>query len=135
VGRAKIKHPSYVSNSRIPEPNITSSTYNQFPTISFIHLCNRKGQLQDLKKQDLKHLSNFLRRISCMTWSQIRISDGIKMKKIPRTSLRYSLPDSISEDEEIFEMRVSQEHRVWGFPNGGTFYVIWFDPAHSVCPV
>ena len=61
-----------------------------------------------------------------MTWSQIRCSDGINMKKIPITSLRHVLPSSVSEEEEIFEMRVSQRHRIWGFQNQSTFYVLWF---------
>jgi hypothetical protein len=132
----KIKGPEIKSNkNRIPEPSLNETTYNKFPNISFSHLCESKGQLQDLSKQDLKQLSNFLRRISSMTWAQIRSSDGVKMKKIPRHSLSYALPQTVSEDEDIFEMRVSQEHRIWGFPNNGTFYVVWFDPTHAVCPV
>ncbi|MCK6203917.1 hypothetical protein KZX50_00450 [Bacillus infantis] len=121
-------------SNRIPEPEPPTTTYNTLPTISFFHLCDRNGQLQDLGRQDLKQLSSFLRRFSCMTWSQVRRSDGIKMKKIPRYSLAYPLPATVSEDEEIFELRVSQEHRLWGFQNNGTFHVIWFDPTHSVCP-
>ena len=38
-----------------------------------------------------------------MTWSQIRCSDGINMKKIPITSLRHVLPSSVSEEEEILK--------------------------------
>lgn len=134
--RKKIKEPGKKrkGNHRIPEPEPVISTFNNLPTISFFHLCDRNGQLSDLGKQDLKQLASFLRRMSSMSWSQIRTSDGIKMKKIPSYSLAYTLPSSVSEDEEIFEMRVSQEHRLWGFQNNGTFYVIWFDPTHSVCP-
>ncbi|MFZ7936202.1 MAG6450 family protein [Bacillus thuringiensis] len=58
----------------------------------------------------------------------------MKTKKIPVSSLRYPLPGSVSEEEEVLEMRVSQEHRIWGFQNQSTFYVIWFDPTHAVCP-
>jgi hypothetical protein len=132
--RIKVKEPSK-EKKRIPEPRVSETTYNNLPNISFLHLCENNGQLHDLSKQDLKQLSKFLRRISSMTWSQIRSSDGIKMKKIPRYSISFSLPQTVSEDEEIFELRVSQEHRLWGFPNNGTFYVIWFDPTHVVCPV
>ncbi|KAB2335102.1 MAG6450 family protein [Bacillus mesophilum] len=135
--RKRIKEPTTKSrkgSTRIPEPEVLVSTINENPTISFLHLCEKNCQLQDLGKQDLKQLSKFLKRISCMTWSQIRNSDGIKMKKIPTYSLAYSLPASVSEEEEIFEMRVSDGHRLWGFQNRATFYVIWFDPTHSVCP-
>lgn len=131
--RIKVPEPRKQKN-RIPEPSVLETTINKLPNISFLHLCENNGQLHDLSKQDLKQLSKFLRRISSMTWSQIRSSDGIKMKKIPRYSMSFALPQTVSEDEEIFEMRVSQEHRLWGFPNNGTFYVIWFDPSHAVCP-
>ncbi|EOP46686.1 MAG6450 family protein [Bacillus cereus] len=133
--RKGIVKPQIEETKRIPRPVVNQSTIHEYPTISFQHLCDKNGQLHELTKRDLKHLSNFLRRVSVMTWSQIRLSDGIKTKKIPITSLRYTLPNSVSEEEEILEMRVSQEHRLWGFQNQSTFYVIWFDPNHSVCPV
>lgn len=134
--KRRIKEPvkKRKGHQRIPEPQLVESTFNSFPNISFFHLCERNGQLHDLRRQDLKQLANFLRRLSAMTWSQIRTSDGIKMKKIPRYSLTYPVPPSVSEEEEIFELRVSQEHRLWGFQHNGTFYVIWFDPTHAVCP-
>ncbi|MBY0597675.1 MAG6450 family protein [Bacillus bingmayongensis] len=129
-----ITNPQVTRSGRIPQPDLKQSTVHEYPTISFQHLCERNGQLDELNKKDLKQLSNFLRRVSGMTWSQIRLSDGIKTKKIPVSSLRYALPNSVSEEEEILEMRVSQEHRIWGFQNQSTFYVIWFDPKHAVCP-
>ncbi|MDM8365077.1 MAG6450 family protein [Bacillus thuringiensis] len=138
MGKKKRKGISIIETSverarRIPQPRRQESNIHEYPTISFRHLCDKNGQLHDLEKKGLKQLSNFLRRVSGMTWSQIRCSDGINMKKIPITSLRHVLPSSVSEEEEIFEMRVSQRHRIWGFQNQSTFYVLWFDPKHAIC--
>ncbi|MEY8345881.1 MAG6450 family protein [Niallia circulans] len=133
--KSRIKEPGQKkSGNRIPEPIRQETTHHDYVTVSFTHLCERNLQLEELGKRDLKQLSNFLRRVSSMTWQQVRNSDGIKMKKIPRYSISYPVPQTVSEDEDIFEMRVSQEHRLWGFPNNGTFYIIWFDPTHAVCP-
>ncbi|WP_160045677.1 MAG6450 family protein [Paenibacillus sp. USDA918EY] len=110
------------------------STEDQTPLFSFEHLCENNFYLHNLGKQELKELHNFLKKSSKMTWKQIRMSDGIKYKTIPRSSLTARVPSSVPDDASIDEMRVTQEHRIFGFKVNGIFNVIWFDPTHDVCP-
>ncbi|MGM1048414.1 MAG: MAG6450 family protein [Bacillota bacterium] len=110
------------------------STEDQTPLFSFEHLCDKNFYLFHLGRLELKELHNFLKKCSRMTWKQIRMSDGMGYKTIPRSSLSCRVPDSVPDDAGIDEMRVTQEHRIFGFKVNGIFNVIWFDPTHDVCP-
>lgn len=136
--KAMNKHSNSVKRKQgsIPESatELKRSTDDQAPLFSFEHLCDKNFYLYHLGKQELKELHSFLKKTSGMTWKQIRMSNGIRYKTIPRSSLSYRVPDSVPEDASIDEMRVSKEHRIFGFRVHGTFNVIWFDPTHDVCP-
>lgn len=113
---------------------IKRSTDNDTPLFSFGHLCDNNFMMHILGKTELKELHRFLKKISKMTWNQVRASESIGYKPIPRTSLSCAVPDSVSRDARIDEMRVTQEHRIFGFKAEGIFNIIWFDPTHDICP-
>lgn len=124
------------SSGQIPEAatDVKRSSEDRTPFFSFEHLCERNYQLMDLGKRELKELHNFLKMISKMTWKQIRISDGLEYKTIPRDSLSCSVPKSVPDDARIDEIRVTQAHRIFGFRVESVFNVVWFDPTHGVVP-
>ena len=38
------------------------------------------------------------------------------------------------DDHEIWELRLSGKTRIWGVRERNVFYVVWWDPDHTVCP-
>ena len=48
---------------------------------------------------------------------------------------RKRLKDLNLEDmEELFSLRLSGKERIWGILTQGVLEVLWWDPAHEVCP-
>lgn len=111
---------------------VKQSTDNNAPFFSFEHLCENNFMIINLGKIELKELHAFLKRSSGMPWNQVR--QVFKYKIIPRKGLSCRVPDSVPDDASISEMRVTNEHRIFGFRTGSVFNIIWFDPTHDVCP-
>lgn len=113
------------------------------PSFRFTHADQNKYCLNEWTPQELDSLVSTWQKMERMTWAQIRTSGGhhgsgggIGWTPIDRSSLP-ALPDSVPEDVEIHEVRVTQRMRLFGY-RGGTdaiFYVVWFDREHKVCPV
>ena len=81
------------------------------------------------------------RKFRDLTWLQIKQQSGKTNKsglaptKIPRNKLPKSpILDAISEDIEILELRLSKKARVFGFRSAATFFLIFLDSQHRICP-
>jgi hypothetical protein len=142
----KIPKPSIPKSSgRIPDLATTQttksgSTDNEQPSFSFIHADNNKYQLSEWDSQDIDDLVNALKKIGSLTWFQIK-SQGSKQRgesvgcgfKIV-TDNYPKLPESISEDVTISEMRVCKKKRILGFrmPSSPIYCLVWFDRNHKI---
>lgn len=95
-------------------------------------------------KGELEAFSNFVRKVSQMTWEQIRRSGGSAGHK---TGLGFAfhkdnavLPSkaktlqTVSEDTNYFELRISQKARVHGFRANSTFFLVLLDKDHELFP-
>jgi hypothetical protein len=38
------------------------------------------------------------------------------------------------DDHELWELRLSSKARLWGVRARNVFYIVWWDPSHTVCP-
>jgi hypothetical protein len=36
--------------------------------------------------------------------------------------------------DDLWELRLGGEERIWGLLDGHVFYLVWWDPEHQVCP-
>lgn len=89
----------------------------------------------------IKPNTNLNRKFRDLTWLQIKQQSGKTNKsglaptKIPRNKLPKSpILDAISEDIEILELRLSKKARVFGFRSAATFFLIFLDSQHRICP-
>lgn len=93
-------------------------------------------------KEELKAFSAFCDRVNERTWAQIKQSGGKKQKTglgFTTHKNRAKLPNNgltalISPDVEFAEMRVTQKAHVHGFRMKSTFFLVWLDKDHKVCP-
>jgi len=99
--------------------------------------------LSDWEKDELGSLSNFITKLSCMSWIDIQKTGGKLGSKVgvgfTKHKDRKKLPDcpvldQISEDIDFFELRVSEKARVHGFRAKSTFFLVWLDRNHQIYP-
>ncbi len=93
------------------------------------------------KSEELSAFSKFISNINQQSWQSIVASGG---KIGHKTGLGYTqhkdrnkLPnhkivDSISEDINFFELRISEKARVHGFRVKSTFFLVWLDRNHEI---
>jgi hypothetical protein len=95
-------------------------------------------------KSELEALSGFIQKVSQMTWSQIHKSGGRRGRKV---GLGYTLHkdnsmlpakaktlNTVSEDTNYFELRVTKRARVHGFRANSTFFLVLLDKDHELFP-
>jgi hypothetical protein len=90
-------------------------------------------------------LLGFMADMAQLTWAEIeRMETGGKS----RHHKHHDMPvDQLSADaqarvakkrldvifgDDIFRFRLSGTRRLWGFREGRTFHVVWWDPSHAV---
>lgn len=80
-------------------------------------------------QRDKAAFADKIRRLSCMTWNQIISADrhGMGFEKIPRESIRPSIPLHITEDTVIIAFRFSGMKPMVGYRSQSMFHIIWFD--------
>jgi len=77
-----------------------------------------------------------LRRLSEMTWAQIRNAPrhGLGTEKIDRSALRAPIPGGITEDVVFLAIRFNGKAPMVGYRSGQTFHIVWLDRAFTLYP-
>lgn len=123
---------------RYKEDYSKSTEYeNNSISISFKDTCEKNCLLEQWNAAgDLKQLNKCLKIISSLTWTSLPSYNGLYFKRVPYVSLTKPLPEQISKDEAIFELRIGCDsaRRLFGYRNKNVFHIIWFDLNHSVIP-
>lgn len=109
----------------------TGSTDHLPPRFSFDFADDNRFSLWETSSEYLKMLMKTLKIMGSQTWGQLRKHHGLGMKVI---ETKHQLPQDVSPDIEIIEVRISQQGRLHGFRVDDVFQVLWFDPNHLVCP-
>lgn len=145
MGKSRIKKSSAASSSRrIPESALTHPTGSenadeQHPSFRFEYTDENRWLLSDWQSSEIDDLIHGLKKIERYTWAQIK-SQGSKQRGgsvgcgYKLITNHPKLPESISEDVKLSEMRVDERKRIFGFRVGSIYYIVWFDRNHSVCP-
>jgi hypothetical protein len=115
-------------------------TDKENPTFSFKYADENRYSLSDWTKSEIKDLIRALKKIEGYTWEQIK-KQGAKTRgesvgcgfKIIKD--HPSLPEGVSKDVDISEMRICVTKRIFGFrvPRSSIYSIIWFDRNHSIC--
>ena len=100
--------------------------------VAFYYACGKNCQLSDWHNTELKELIRCFKKIENLTWNDIKTHNGLNYE--PISSLAIEPPANIPPDASFSSLRVSKESRLYGFRLEDTFYIIWFDKNHIVCP-
>lgn len=99
-----------------------------------------------LRPKEAKDILDLLAKMCQLTWGEIK-SQKTNSKRGTRQLHHSQAVESIATDakrrleqlgrgdqEEMFRFRHGNLARIWGVLEGPTFYILWFDRAHKVCP-
>lgn len=92
---------------------------------------------RSLSPTDVDEVLAKLKNCESMTVGELYNRAG--NKPIPVDSIcklaRERLEEIEADDlDELWELRLSGKERVWGARTGHIFYLLWWDPNHTVCP-
>lgn len=99
-----------------------------------------------LSGEEVRHLLEVLEDLAGKTWREVKAM-RTNSKRNTRQLHHHQSIDSIHADaqqrlreleldvESVFRLRHGNLVRVWGYVQAGTFYLLWFDRHHKVCPV
>ncbi|HEV8065977.1 MAG TPA: hypothetical protein VGP46_14140 [Acidimicrobiales bacterium] len=87
----------------------------------------------------------FLKQMEQLTWREIQAQQtgtsrrGALHKYVPLESLCGAAQDRLTElnaddGSDLFRFRLGNMPRLWGLVEEATFYPLWWDPRHEVCP-
>lgn len=138
--KGRIPHQAPNAGRIIPgsATNEPEKTDDQSPSFRLTHADDNRYLVSSWKSEEIKDLIRALKKIERHTWAQIK-SQGSKTKGDSvgcgyKTITNHpKLPDSISEDILLSEMRVCQTKRIFGFRIHSIYYIVWFDRTHEIC--
>jgi hypothetical protein len=127
-----------ISEKAIAIPPQTS-TDEDHPSFRFTCVDKNRWRLSDWTSSEINDLLAGLKKIEAYTWGQIKSHGAKKSGGSVGTGYKLisnhpSLPESVTEDVKLSEMRIDDKKRIFGFRDGSVYYIIWFDRDHSVCP-
>jgi hypothetical protein len=88
----------------------------------------------DCERQEQAAFSVTLRRLSAMTWSQIRNSPrhGLGSEKIGRASIKAPIPRGITDDVDFIAIRFNGLAPMVGFRSNQIFHIVWLDRVFTL---
>jgi len=133
--KALISTNKYRGKSKLAEFKAAQKEINisNTPLFSFKNMCRRNFLLSEWNSREIERLMDTFQMMEGMEWCQIRTHSGLRMRKVRRETLSRAIPDSIQEDVALYELRVTEKARVFGFIMNNVFHLVWFDRNHEVC--
>ncbi|HYH81004.1 MAG TPA: hypothetical protein VEX86_14480 [Longimicrobium sp.] len=86
------------------------------------------------ERQEQAAFAVTLKRLSTMTWTQIRNSPrhGLGSEKIGRAAIRAPIPGGITDDVDFIAIRFNSLAPMVGFRSNQVFHVVWLDRAYTL---
>ena len=99
----------------------------------------------DLKPAETRHMLEILANAEGKTWREIKAEraashrhNRAKHHAMPLEDLcpeaQSRLVERQVDADALFRFRNGNMMRLWGYLQGSTFKVLWFDRGHAVCP-
>ena len=130
----KINLPRKKETKITPTASQKQVTYEECTgRIAFSNVCDKHCLLCDWTKKELKALIDCFKKIESLCWKDIRNDRGLNYETIKHAAIRR--PSSLPPDATFKSLRVSDDHRLYGYRAQDIFNIIWFDRNHIACPV
>lgn len=105
---------------------------DDYPVFSFRHADNNRYLLSEWQEDELKSLIETFKKMESLKWSEINKHKGLNCKPVDPDVLPAELPEMVSPDVTILQIRVSKKARIFGYRIKNVFHLIWFDRNHDV---
>jgi hypothetical protein len=71
-----------------------------------------------------------------MTWEQIKRhgSHHVALSRLCKDAKDRLVDIKLDDQDEVFSVRLTGAHRLWGIRDHHILLVLWWDPRHEVCP-
>ena len=92
-----------------------------------------------ITKDKLLEAREKLSSFETSTWAQLSHGGKPRLKRIPRENLDPKAQKrlqtlSMDDFDDVYELRLSGDCRIWGVREEPVFMLLWWDPDHKVCP-
>jgi len=107
-----------------------------FVTVSFTHAdVGGKYCLSKCGRKEVKNYKGLLRKITSMSWLNVKTSRGLGFKYYEDSDLKHATrPSTLDQNIPIFGIRLSLQERFFAAFHDDVVYVLWFDPKHKIVP-
>lgn len=129
--------PKVKPTHQVPEPKIPQVKNNESPLLRFQFADTRRLLVSTWTAEEKDRLFSFFKQLEQTKWPQVLQTGGKRGSKaglgytpIPQAQLPAPLPDNLSPDLTIFELRVSGKLRVFAFRTGDICNIVWYDREH-----
>lgn len=101
----------------------------QQPPIFSLEYLQKDYCVTACQMQDQAHFAIRLRKLSEITWQQIKAAprNGLGQEKISQDAIREPIPSHITEDVNFLALRFAGKKPMVGYRSGRIFYIIWLD--------
>lgn len=82
-------------------------------------------------------LTGSLPGIESQTWAELKNGKqhhSIEVAKLCRDAQRRLEDLKLDDQDEVFSLRLTGQHRIFGIREGAALKILWNDPNHEICP-
>jgi hypothetical protein len=144
--KPKIKiHPDTSKNPKMDPQNRPESIMDKKPVwrLGMLDIDGEWGWGNVESRDLILQIHSTLKGFETMTWAEIENKKSKKGKYnhlMPVNQICKRARDRLREIElddfdTLYSLRLSNLERVWGKRDNEAFYLLWWDPEHTVCPV
>lgn len=108
---------------------------DQPPVFSFKHVDNNRYRLSEWWGDELDQLVETFKKMESLRWPDIHRHSGLDCKHVEPYEYIAELPEMISPDVKILQIRASKKSRIFGYRWKHVFRLVWFDKNHDVRPM
>lgn len=112
---------------------------DQYPVwrVAFIDYEGKWGFDKLNKPNILKSILSKLKDFEGMKWREIEGDENhiISVAKISKDAKKRLTDINKSDHQDLFSFRLTGKKRLWGIRIREEFYILWWDPNHTVYPV
>ena len=133
----KIKQKEIPKGKRIVQGGDPEQYYSQNPTWTF---ANADQEMWAFSEEHIKELiwSEILPRLKALetqTWKEILVKDKKQNHSLNLNDLNKVAQDRLAakyiEAESLISLRITGNHRLYGYMSGKVFNILWYDDDHG----
>lgn len=103
------------------------------PSVCYHYMSDTVVALDELNQEFIVQMLKQFKVLGGISWDDISQYKGLGWDSIPQHRMKYTIPKSLNRDD-LYHIKVSKKGRVWGYREGNSFHLVWFDPNHKVTP-